>query len=89
MAINYQKKTWIDRLSEFPSRRNIKDIQTQEVKTVEVSRAEGEVQVEGDSFDSVTMNLFEERIAAAFTETQAEIDALKAELQSLKGGMTE
>lgn len=84
MAINYDRKTWIDRVSEYPSRRNIKDVSTQEVKTVEVTRAEGEVQIEGDSFDSVTFNLFEQRIADAFTRAQAEIDALKAEIEALK-----
>lgn len=84
MAINYERKTWIDRSSEYPSRRNIKDVSTQEVKTVEVTRAEGEVQIEGDSFDSVTFNLFEQRIADAFTQAQAEIDALKAEIEALK-----
>ena len=88
MAINYEKKTWIDRVSEYPGRRNIKDVSTQEVKTVEVTRAEGEVQIDGDSFNSVTFNLFEQRIADAFTQTQAEIDALKAEIALLKGETT-
>lgn len=83
MAINYEKKTWIDRVSEYPDRRTIKDTDTQEVKTVIVARAEGEVTQEGDSFDSVTFNLFEERIASAFTQAQAEIDALKAQIEAL------
>jgi len=84
MAINYERKTWIDRVSENPNRRVLKDVTTEVTRTYDVTRDEGEVQIEGDLFDSMTFNLFEQRIADAFTEAQAEIDALKAQIEELK-----
>lgn len=76
MAINFIKKVWLDRQSEHPNRRTLVDVATNETKTVDVTRAEGTVEQEGDLFDATTFNVFEQRIADAFTQAQSEIDKL-------------
>lgn len=58
----FDKKTWEDRLTAFPSRRRlVKEDGTSELVTV--SREEGEISQEGDAFSAANMNDLEERIA--------------------------
>lgn len=64
----YQKKTWRDRVSEFPSRRLLTDSEGG-TSTVTVLRDEGEVSTEGDEWNAQNMNDLEERIYQAFTES--------------------
>ena len=60
----FVKKTWKDRISQYPNRRTINDgIVT---KTVTVGRDEGEVTQEGDAFSASNMNDLEVRIESAF-----------------------
>lgn len=57
----FAKKTWKDRISEYPTRRILeKEDGTSE--TVDVARSEGEVSQEGDAFSAENMNDLEERI---------------------------
>ena len=58
----FVKKTWKDRLSQYPNRRTINDGIIQ--KTVTVARAEGTVTEAGDSFNAANMNDLEDRIEA-------------------------
>lgn len=61
--MGFTKKTWKDRVSEYPNRRRlVKTDGTTEIVTVE--REEGSVSVEGDAFDAETMNDLEDRIEA-------------------------
>lgn len=62
----FQRKTWVNRESEFPTRRKLTQIPT-EPDTYTVTRAEGTVSVEGDAFDAENMNGLEGRIADAFS----------------------
>lgn len=61
MAFN--KKTWKDRISEYPNRRTINDGYV--TKQVTVGRDEGTVTEEGDAFNASNMNDLETRIEAA------------------------
>lgn len=62
--MGFEKKTWKDRISQYPNRRTINDgIVT---KTVTVGRDEGEVTQEGDAFSASNMNDLEVRIESAF-----------------------
>lgn len=64
--MGFVKKTWKDRISQYPNRRTINDgIVT---KTVTVGRDEGEVTQEGDAFSASVMNDLEQRIYDAFQE---------------------
>jgi len=60
-------KTWIDRVSEFPTRRLLTKVSDGTSEQVIVSRDEGTVTTSGDTFDANTMNNLEARIASAFT----------------------
>lgn len=61
--MGFTKKTWKDRVSEYPNRRRL--VKTDgETEIVTVEREEGSVSVEGDAFDAETMNDLEDRIEA-------------------------
>ncbi len=62
----FEKKTWQDRLTEFPGRRNITDVATGVRTVVEVERNEGEDLKEGDRINSANMNGLEQRIETGF-----------------------
>lgn len=63
----FAKKTWKDRITEFPTRRTLtKSDGSSELVTV--SRAEGTVSQEGDSFSAENMNNLENRIGNEFGE---------------------
>ena len=60
---SFIKKTWTDRVSQYPNRRTINDGYT--TKVVTVGRDEGVVSVEGDAFSADNMNDLENRILNA------------------------
>ena len=60
----FELKTWLDRVCQFPARRRLTP--TGSDGEYDVSLADGEVMVEGDTFDAETMNDLEARIAAGF-----------------------
>ena len=64
----YERKTWVDRESEFPNRRTLTAV-SGSANTYDVTRAEGTVSVTGDAFDAENMNDMEGRIAAGFEDT--------------------
>lgn len=77
MAFNgFSRKTWTDRVSEYPTRRILTDTTSQATQQVTVSRDEGTVTSQGDTFDAETMNNLEARIASSFTEDEAAIGNL-------------
>ena len=61
----FVKKTWKDRISQYPNRRTITD-ENGVTKPVTVGRDEGEVTQEGDAFSASNMNDLEVRIESAF-----------------------
>lgn len=63
MANKFEKKEWIDRQSQYPSRRKLTATTIENV--YEVERAEGEVTEPGNAFDALNMNDLEARIYAA------------------------
>ena len=56
----FVKRTWVDRISEYPNRRTINDGYT--TKVVTVGRDEGTVTEVGDAFNASNMNDLENRI---------------------------
>lgn len=80
----FSKKTWKNRLSEFPSRRKLTHSDDTE-EYVNVERAEGEVTEAGDSFNAGNMNDLEERIEAGFSD----INGLKYEELTTRDGSSE
>ena len=65
----FSAKTWVDRDSQYPTRRKITNVDDiSDVKVVTVERDEGTVTTQGDAFDAANMNNLEGRIAAMFTD---------------------
>ena len=62
----YTKKTWEDRVTEHPNRRTLVNTSNSEQTTVDVTRAEGNVSVEGDALNAENLNDLENRIAEGF-----------------------
>lgn len=62
--MSFSKKTWLDRTSEHPNRRTITNVNDPtDVKTVDISRAEGTVSVQGSPISASALNDLEGRIA--------------------------
>ena len=71
----FVKKTWKDRIAEFPTRRRLtKEDNTSELVTV--AREEGTLSQEGDAFSAENMNDLENRIDAEFTELNGKLPDL-------------
>lgn len=69
----FQKKTWVDRLAEFPGRRLLKKISDSDTEmTVDVYRAEGNISREGDPYNAFNMNDLEQRISDEFTQLNSD-----------------
>lgn len=62
----YERKVWVNRQSEHPSRRKLTP--TGNDGEYDVSRSEGVIMEDGDAFDADTMNDLERRVAAGFAE---------------------
>ena len=74
----FVKKTWKDRIAEFPTRRRLtKEDNTSELVTV--AREEGTLSQEGDAFSAENMNDLENRIDAEFTEVNGKLEIIVAE----------
>lgn len=74
----FVKKTWKDRLVEFPGRRLLKRISgsADSQMVVDVTRNEGTVSQGGDAFSAANMNDLEQRIADEFDEVTNNLTAL-------------
>lgn len=68
MANPFNKKTWQNRLSEYPTRRQLVDVSTGNTQTVDVTRSEGQIYNTGDGFTQANMNDLEQRIYDAFDD---------------------
>lgn len=64
-------RQWIDRVSQFPNRRTLTNVEDPtDVKTYDLSRAEGEITTQGTASTAATFNDLEGRIASAFTSVE-------------------
>ena len=70
----FNKKQWMDRVSEFPGRRKLTDIATGISQIFDVVRNEGNVGQAGDPFSAENMNGLEQRIGEAFENYAAPIN---------------
>lgn len=80
----YSKKTWEDRVSQYPNRRKLTDTTTSTIQTVTVARDEGTVTTVGDAFSAINMNNLESRISNEFSNIN---DILSSKV--LGNGVTE
>lgn len=73
----FEKKTWDNRLVEFPGRRRLIDVETGKEYVMDVSREEGLVTKVGDAFSGNNMNDLEQRIADGFENCPESADVKK------------
>lgn len=66
----FDKKTWVDRQSQYPNRRILTDTTSGTAQTVTVERDEGTVDVVGHPFNAANMNDLEDRVDNGFTTIQ-------------------
>ena len=71
----YEQKEWIDRVSEYPMRRQLTD-EEGNVELVTLERADGEVSAEGDAFSAANMNDLEQRVADAISAIDTSLGGL-------------
>ena len=71
MSDVFDKKEWIDRQSQFPTRRRLTNVDTSEEMVVDVVREEGTVDVAGHPFNAAGMNDLEDRIDEAIDTLQS------------------
>lgn len=64
--MSFNKFTWVDRSSEYPSRRTITDTSTGVSQVATIVRNEGTVTEQGTPFNATNMNSLEDRIDAMF-----------------------
>lgn len=73
--MSFEKKTWVNRVSEYPTRRNlVKADGTSELVTVE--RSEGTISKEGDAFSAENMNNLEDRIEKEFEDVSDKVESI-------------
>ena len=73
----FSKKTWLDRIAEYPTRRRLKKSDgTDEIVTV--SREEGAISQEGDAFSAANMNDLEDRVASEFNSLNIKMDLVRS-----------
>ena len=68
----FVKKTWKDRIAEFPTRRRLTK-SNGDSELVTVARDEGTLSQEGDAFSADNMNDLETRVDSAFEEVNTHI----------------
>lgn len=74
--MSFEKKTWEDRVSQYPNRRKIIDVDSGVESTVDVERAEGEIANAGTALSAESFNDLEERVFAAIEEVIANFGGL-------------
>lgn len=67
----FERKTWKDTIAEYPNRRVLTDVLTQNTQTVTVVRSVGTVSQEGDQWNAQNMNDMEGRIENGFNAIEA------------------
>lgn len=80
--MSFDQKTWLDRVSEYPMRRQLTD-ESGNVSLVTLERSDGEVSVEGDMFSADNLNDLEQRIADGVGATDTNVSAIKTSINNL------
>ena len=72
----FVKKTWKDRIAEFPTRRRLTK-SNGDSELVTVAREEGTLSQEGDAFSAENMNDLERRVDDAISEINSNLSSVK------------
>lgn len=75
----YSKKTWKDRITEYPNRRELTHSDSS-TELVTVARSEGTISQEGDAFSAQNMNDLEGRIDSEFSAVDQNLQEINDKL---------
>lgn len=78
----YSKKTWKDRITEYPNRRELTHSDSS-TELVTVARSEGTISQEGDAFSAQNMNDLEGRIDSEFSAVDQNLQDINDNLSDL------
>lgn len=73
----FQKKTWVNRIVQYPLRRLLTMVRSDDgsgTEIVDIQREDGEITQEGDAFSAENMNDLEQRIEDAFDSVSIDVD---------------
>lgn len=73
----FSKKTWLDRIAEYPTRRRLRKSDGSE-ELVTVAREEGTISQEGDAFSAENMNDLENRVANEFDALNKKMELVRS-----------
>lgn len=73
----FSKKTWLDRIAEYPTRRRLRKSDGSE-ELVTVAREEGTISQEGDAFSAANMNDLEERVSNEFDALNKKMELVRS-----------
>lgn len=79
----YSKKTWKDRITEYPNRRELTHSDSS-TELVTVARSEGTISQEGDAFSAQNMNDLEGRIDSEFSAVDQNLQGINDNLTALE-----
>ena len=79
----YSKKTWKDRITEYPNRREL-TYSDSSTELVTVARSEGTISQEGDAFSAQNMNDLEGRIDNEFSAVDQNLQEINDNLSGFK-----
>lgn len=89
MATNpYKKRDWVDREVQYPNRRTLTPVLGGQPQVVDIARAEGIVEVEGDLWEKNNMDDMEQRIYDAIQYLTAEINSTNSAVGALTTRVT-
>lgn len=78
----YSKKTWKDRITEYPNRRELTHSDSS-TELVTVARSEGTISQEGDAFSAQNMNDLEGRIDSEFSAVDQNLQDINDNLNHI------
>ena len=87
--MSFVTNTWIDRVSDNPNRRTLVNVNdSSDVKTVDITRAEGTVSVQGTPLNASALNDLESRILAMNTSLVGSAIEITLPANSWNSGVT-
>lgn len=85
MCMAFLKKVWVDRVSQYPDRRTLVNVNTGAVSTCDITREEGNISVEGTQLNATNFNNLEDRIDASIDELTTALNSKQATLTAGTG----
>lgn len=80
--MNFEKKTWKNRISEYPMRRELTFLSDSSTEMVSIARSEGTISEPGDAFNAENMNDLEDRIEQVIQEGNSDMESSNSSINA-------